>query len=471
MADRERAAAARGGRGTDHRGYYRRPPRGARRAAGCVPRVRAAPGGSTDGGTRALDRGGRSARVDARGAGAQRDALPPDAALQVRARPLERRHHLRARHRPVARPTVRRRAAGATLGDAPRGGAAAGAPLATLLHEPCAEDRRLIEDALADGADDARAVDGAATPDGRGGRGERRDLGAARPAAPGARGPGAAQGERRYARPGDARRRRGGGHPGRRVHRPPEPALRRCPALGRAHGGRPRPRAGRLPQRRAAHPGRCGAGDRGEPAAHWRRDHQRRPRSPAHRREAAVGEHARRDGGRGRGAGRAPAGATGRGCRSDDLPPGDVHRDVAPQPEPGAPHRLRARHRRARLLPPRLADGRHQPHGNSALASRRGGGDALPRRDDRHDGTGRPRHRAGRGGGRCHHRRREHRPPPAAEPRGGSPRSAFNVVLDASLEVRSAVVYASLIVALVFLPVFFLGGLAGSFFRPSPRRT
>ena len=46
------------------------------------------------------------------------------------------------------------------------------------------------------------------------------------------------------------------------------------------------------------------------------------------------------------------------------------------------------------------------------------------------------------------------------------PRSAFRVVLDASLEVRSAVVYASLIVILVFLPVFFLEGLAGSFFRP-----
>ena len=44
--------------------------------------------------------------------------------------------------------------------------------------------------------------------------------------------------------------------------------------------------------------------------------------------------------------------------------------------------------------------------------------------------------------------------------------SAFTVVLKASLEVRSAVVYASLIVVLVFLPVFFLGGLAGSFFRP-----
>jgi len=48
----------------------------------------------------------------------------------------------------------------------------------------------------------------------------------------------------------------------------------------------------------------------------------------------------------------------------------------------------------------------------------------------------------------------------------GSPRSAFAVVLDASLEVRSAVVYASLIVALVFMPVFFIGGLAGTFFRP-----
>ena len=36
------------------------------------------------------------------------------------------------------------------------------------------------------------------------------------------------------------------------------------------------------------------------------------------------------------------------------------------------------------------------------------------------------------------------------------PRSAFEVVLDASLEVRSAVVYASLIVVLVFLPVFLL---------------
>lgn len=43
---------------------------------------------------------------------------------------------------------------------------------------------------------------------------------------------------------------------------------------------------------------------------------------------------------------------------------------------------------------------------------------------------------------------------------------AWKVVLHASLEVRSAVVYATLIVVLVFLPVYFLEGLSGSFFRP-----
>ena len=47
-----------------------------------------------------------------------------------------------------------------------------------------------------------------------------------------------------------------------------------------------------------------------------------------------------------------------------------------------------------------------------------------------------------------------------------NPLSPFQVVLRASLEVRSAVVYASLIVILVFVPIFFLEGLAGSFFQP-----
>jgi len=46
------------------------------------------------------------------------------------------------------------------------------------------------------------------------------------------------------------------------------------------------------------------------------------------------------------------------------------------------------------------------------------------------------------------------------------PASAFSVVLDASLEVRSAVVYASFIVMFVCLPIFFMSGVAGAFFRP-----
>jgi len=48
----------------------------------------------------------------------------------------------------------------------------------------------------------------------------------------------------------------------------------------------------------------------------------------------------------------------------------------------------------------------------------------------------------------------------------GSPRSAMLVVLGASLEVRSAVVFGSLIVVAVFLPVFTLQGLSGAFFQP-----
>jgi CzcA family heavy metal efflux pump len=46
------------------------------------------------------------------------------------------------------------------------------------------------------------------------------------------------------------------------------------------------------------------------------------------------------------------------------------------------------------------------------------------------------------------------------------PRPLFQVVFDASLEVRRAVVYATFIVTLIFLPVLTLTGLQGSFFAP-----
>src|SRR6185503_2046074 len=48
----------------------------------------------------------------------------------------------------------------------------------------------------------------------------------------------------------------------------------------------------------------------------------------------------------------------------------------------------------------------------------------------------------------------------------GSPRGAFDVVLSASLEVRSSVVHATVVVALAFLPVLGLSGVQGKFFAP-----
>jgi CzcA family heavy metal efflux pump len=45
-------------------------------------------------------------------------------------------------------------------------------------------------------------------------------------------------------------------------------------------------------------------------------------------------------------------------------------------------------------------------------------------------------------------------------------RSTFDVILDASLEVRGAVVYATLVVALVFLPVLSMTGVQGKIFAP-----
>jgi CzcA family heavy metal efflux pump len=50
--------------------------------------------------------------------------------------------------------------------------------------------------------------------------------------------------------------------------------------------------------------------------------------------------------------------------------------------------------------------------------------------------------------------------------REGSTKSTASVILEASLEVRSAIVYATLIVAVTLLPVFFMEGLSGAFFRP-----
>ncbi len=48
----------------------------------------------------------------------------------------------------------------------------------------------------------------------------------------------------------------------------------------------------------------------------------------------------------------------------------------------------------------------------------------------------------------------------------GSPRSVARVILDASLEVRAPIVFATLIVVVAVLPVLFMEGLSGAFFKP-----
>ncbi len=56
-------------------------------------------------------------------------------------------------------------------------------------------------------------------------------------------------------------------------------------------------------------------------------------------------------------------------------------------------------------------------------------------------------------------RLREHRA-------AGSPKSTARIIFEASLEVRNSIVYATLISALAVMPVLFLPGLSGAFFKP-----
>jgi CzcA family heavy metal efflux pump len=48
----------------------------------------------------------------------------------------------------------------------------------------------------------------------------------------------------------------------------------------------------------------------------------------------------------------------------------------------------------------------------------------------------------------------------------GDPRSSAAIVLEASLEVRGSIVYATLIIFAAMMPIFFLTGLTGAFFKP-----
>jgi CzcA family heavy metal efflux pump len=50
--------------------------------------------------------------------------------------------------------------------------------------------------------------------------------------------------------------------------------------------------------------------------------------------------------------------------------------------------------------------------------------------------------------------------------RAGSDRPTASIILDASIEVRGAIIYATLIDVVAIMPVFFIAGLSGAFFQP-----
>ena len=54
----------------------------------------------------------------------------------------------------------------------------------------------------------------------------------------------------------------------------------------------------------------------------------------------------------------------------------------------------------------------------------------------------------------------------APQPHRSQPQGHTRIVLDASLEARSAIVYAALIILLAVSPIFFMGEPSGAFFKP-----
>jgi CzcA family heavy metal efflux pump len=50
--------------------------------------------------------------------------------------------------------------------------------------------------------------------------------------------------------------------------------------------------------------------------------------------------------------------------------------------------------------------------------------------------------------------------------RAGSDQSIVSIILEASVEVRSSIVFATLIILVALAPIFFMGGLSGAFFEP-----
>ena len=166
----------------------------------------------------------------------------------------------------------------------------------------------------------------------------------------------------------------------------------------------------------------------GDASADRRCGDQRRSRPDADRREAAVGEHARRDA-RHRGGAREPQTRTpGHRDRRQDLPPRDVHRNGDAQPDDLAPRRRAAGDSDPRRISLRMARRADQRDRDSAFARGRRPGAVCDGRVDQHDGARGIHCRARIGRRRCDHRCRERR---AAITPGTSGRiPAFHATVD-----------------------------------------
>ena len=126
------------------------------------------------------------------------------------------------------------------------------------------------------------------------------------------------------------------------------------------------------------------------------------------------------------------------------------------------------RHRRP-AVPRQPARRRHHADGDAAVARRRRPRAARLRRHDQHDDARRHGDRHRRARRRRDHRRGERGAAAARERRAAGRASsgpAPTVVRDATLEIRTSIVFATIIIVLVFLPIFGLTGVEGRLLTP-----